>query len=178
MIVLRRSLRSRNGLSTASAPMCRSISLHFIQTGGCAMCLERRPPRSLLREELRRAPAYVTFTRAMFMTRRGRAPIVTPAAQALSAGTGTRSPPGRSMKAVAAGAAGLAAQAFSKKDLVRGARGGCQSSLAGQRWPNLCSPQWAAIRRERTCADAVQSRRSQNMSDRLSRQRPVFVFLD
>ena len=115
------------------------VPLHFsafLQTGGCAMCLERRLPRSLVRVELRRVPGYAPFTPAMFMTRRGRAPIVTPVAQASSAGTGTRSPPGRSMKAVAAGAAGLAAQAFSKKNMGHGGRGGCRSSWAkaSKRW--------------------------------------------
>ena len=108
----------------------------WLQTGGCAMCLERRLPRSLVRVELRRVPGYAPFTPAMFMTRRGRAPIVTPVAQASSAGTGTRSPPGCSMKAVAAGAAGLAAQAFSKKNMGHGGRGGCGSSWAkaSKRW--------------------------------------------
>ena len=84
---------------------------------------------------------YSTFTQAMFKTRWGRAPIVTPAAHALLAVTGTRSPPGRSMKAVAAEAAGPSAQAFSKKNMGHGGRGGCRSSWAetGQRWPSLWS---------------------------------------
>ena len=125
-----------NGSSIASAPMCPSISLHFIRTGRCAMCLERRLPRSLLHEKLRRAPGCATFTRAMFMMCRGRAPIVTPAAHASSAASGSRSPPGRSMKAVAAGAAALAAQAFSNKDPALGGRGASLSSWAkaSERW--------------------------------------------
>ncbi|MGO9237291.1 MAG: AmmeMemoRadiSam system radical SAM enzyme [Methylocella sp.] len=136
MIALRRSPRFRNGSSIASAPMCPSISLHFIRTGRCAMCLERRLPRSLLHEKLRRAPGCATFTRAMFMMCRGRAPIVTPAAHASSVASGSRSPPGRSMKAVAAGAAALAAQAFSNKDPALGGRGASLSSWAkaSERW--------------------------------------------
>jgi pyruvate formate lyase activating enzyme len=54
--------------------------------------------------------------------------IVTHAGHASSAVTGTRSPRGRSMKTVAAGAARYAARAFSKRDLARGVRGGCRSS--------------------------------------------------
>jgi hypothetical protein len=107
--------------------MCRSISLPSIPTGGCAMCRERRPPRSILREELRSAPGYVTFTRGILMTSLARAPIVTPAAAASSAGTGTRSPPGRSTKTVAARVAESGVRAFSKNGQGCGARAACRS---------------------------------------------------
>ena len=65
------------------------------------------------REERR---ACVTSIPAMFTTRRGRAPIVTPAAHASSAATGTRSPPGRSTTTAVAEAAARNARACSKRD--------------------------------------------------------------
>ena len=85
---------------------------------------------SLARGNCEERRGCATSTRAMFMTRRGRAPTVMPAAHASSAVTGTRSPPGRSMRAVAAEAAGRVARAFSKSDMAHGARGGYRSSLA------------------------------------------------